>query len=135
MALYMLDTDICSYIIKDRPQQVYQHFAKHDMADICISMVTYAELNYGVEKSSSSKINSDVIAKFVAHLTIVPWDEDAAECYGSVRAVLERRGTPIGAVDMMIAAHAKSLDITLVTNNQKHFNKVAGLKLENWMEN
>jgi len=103
------------------------------MEQVCISVVTYAELVYGVERSSSKRVNRPVIEDFVRHLDVVEWDTDAADQYGMIRAELEANGSPIGAMDMMIAAHAKSMKAVLVTNNQKHFTKVKGLKVENWI--
>jgi tRNA(fMet)-specific endonuclease VapC len=128
----MLDTDICSYIIKNRPDSVRLKFQKLSMESICISIVTYAELMYGVEKSSSKKVNRTVIEHFVSHLTVIAWGIEAADNYATVRTNLELKGSPIGAMDMMIAAHAKSLSAVLVTNNEKHFNKISGLPIENW---
>ena len=133
MTRYMLDTDMCSYIIKERPASVNQHFKKLDMDNICISIVTYAELMYGVERSSSRRINHAVIKDFSRHLDIINWDVSAADQYAVLRTDLEAKGTPIGAMDMMIAAHSKSLNTILVTNNLKHFTKVAGLRIENWV--
>ena len=130
----MLDTDMCSYIIKQRPVSVLQQFQKLTMDAIGISIVTYAELIYGVERSSSKRINRSVVENFVQHLEIMDWDRNAADEYATIRTKLEAGGTPIGAMDMMIAAHAKSIHAILVTNNQKHFNKVKGLKIENWVE-
>ena len=132
MILYMLDTDICSYIIRERPLQVLEHFKQVEMEQLCISVVTYAELIYGVEHSSSKKVNRVVIDDFVRHLTIVPWGEEAAEHYGSIRAYLQTEGKVIGSMDMMIAAHARSQKMTLVTNNDKHFKRVPKLIVENW---
>ncbi len=129
----MLDTDMCSYIIKERPISVLQHFKTLDMNNVCISIVTYAELIYGVERSSSKRINHSVIKDFTRHLNVVKWDMNAADQYAVIRNELETNGTPIGSMDMMIAAHAKSMKSILVTNNQKHFTKVPRLKTENWV--
>jgi tRNA(fMet)-specific endonuclease VapC len=128
----MLDTDICSYIIKNRPDSVRLKFQKLSMESVCISIVTYAELMYGVEKSSSRKVNRSVIEHFISHLTVIAWGIEAADNYATVRTKLESKSSPIGAMDMMIAAHAKSLSAVLVTNNEKHFNKISGLPIENW---
>ena len=132
MKRYMLDTDMCSYIIKERPESVRQRFQTIAMEQLCVSVVTYAELIYGVERSSSKRVNRPIIEDFVRHLDVMDWDTEAADQYGVIRAELEAAGTPIGAMDMMIAAHAKSTKAVLVTNNQKHFTKVKGLKIENW---
>ena len=132
MIIYMLDTDICSYVIRERPLQVFEHFKQVEMEQICISVITYAELMYGVERSSSKKINQAVIDDFIKHLNIVPWDEEAAKHYGNIRAYLQADGQIIGSMDLMIAAHARSRGMTLVTNNDKHFNRVPKLTIENW---
>lgn len=132
MKRYMLDTDMCSYIIKERPESVCQRFQTIAMEQLCISVVTYAELIYAVARSSSKRVNRPIIEDFVRHLDVMDWDTEAADQYGVIRAELEAAGTPIGAMDMMIAAHAKSIKAVLVTNNQKHFTKVKGLKVDNW---
>lgn len=134
MIRYMLDTDICSYIIKERPLQVLDHFRQVEMEQLCISSITYAELIYGVERSSSKKVNRAVIDSFVQHLDVVSWGEDAAEHYGNIRACLQAEGQVIGSMDMMIAAHARSGGMTLVTNNDKHFRRVPKLSVENWIK-
>jgi len=128
----MLDTDMCSYIIKEHPESVRQRFQTLAMEQLCISVVTYAELIYGVARSSSKRVNRPIIEDFVRHLDVMDWDTEAADQYGVIRTELEAAGTPIGAMDMMIAAHAKSIKAVLVTNNQKHFTKVKGLKVDNW---
>jgi len=133
MKRYMLDTDMCSYIIREHSESVRQRFQKLTMEQLCISVVTYAELIYGVERSSSRRVNRPIIEDFVRHLDVMDWDTDAADQYGVIRTELEAAGTPIGAMDMMIAAHAKSIKAVLVTNNQKHFTKVKGLKIDNWI--
>ena len=133
MKLYILDTDTCSYIIRERPISVLERFRKLAMEQICISSVTYAELLYGVARSSSRRINRPIVDDFVRHLDVIDWDTGAAEQYGQIRADLEARGEPVGAMDMMIAAHAKSIKAVLVTNNQKHFARIKGLKVENWV--
>ena len=132
MKRYMLDTDMCSYIIRERPESVRQRFKTLAMEQLCVSVVTYAELIYGVERSSSKRVNRPVIEDFVRHLDVMDWDTVAADQYGVIRAKLEAAGTLIGAMDMMIAAHAKSIKGVLVTNNQKHFTKVKGLRIDNW---
>jgi len=132
MKRYMLDTDMCSHIIKEHPESVRQRFQTLAMEQLCVSVVTYAELIYGVERSSSRRINRPIIEDFVRHLDVMNWDTEAADQYGVIRAELEAAGTPIGAMDMMIAAHAKSIKAVLVTNNQKHFTKVKRLKIDNW---
>jgi len=133
MIRYMLDTDICSYVIRERPLEVFEKFKKVEVNQLCISVVTYAELIYGVEHSSSRKINRPIIDDFVRHLDIITWDEDAAEHYGKIRAFLRAEGNIIGSMDMMIAAHARSQNMILITNNDKHFKRVPKLRLENWV--
>ena len=128
----MLDTDICSYIIRERPIKVFEHFETLKMDQLCISVVTYAELIYGVEHSSSKTINKTIVEQFVKHLNVIDWDKKAAEHYGNIRERLQVQGNIIGAMDMMIAAHARSQKMILVTNNEKHFKRVPKLKVENW---
>ena len=133
MTLYMLDTDTSSYIIREKPASVRERFNEIDLQQICISVVTYAELLYGVAKSSSKRVNRPIIEDFARHLVIQTWDEDAADSYAQVRSYLENQGSPIGGMDTQIAAHALSLDAVLVTNNTHHFERVPNLKLENWV--
>jgi tRNA(fMet)-specific endonuclease VapC len=133
MIRYMLDTDICSYVIRERPLEVYEKFKKVKVNQLCISVVTYAELIYGVEHSSSREINRPIIDDFVRHLDIITWDREAAEHYGKIRAFLRAKGSIIGSMDMMIAAHARSQNMTLITNNDKHFKRVPKLRIENWV--
>ena len=133
MIQYMLDTDICSYIIREKPIKVFERFETLEMDQLCISVITYAELIYGVEHSSSKKINRSIVDDFSNHLNIIEWDKSAAEHYGKIRAFLQAGGNIIGAMDMMIAAHAVSQKMTLVTNNEKHFKRVPTLNIENWI--
>jgi tRNA(fMet)-specific endonuclease VapC len=129
----MLDTDICSYIIKQRPISVLEKFEAISVTQISISVVTYAELIYGVERSSSTKINLPIVKDFVSCLTVLPWNREAAESYGKLRAFLEQKGTPIGNMDLLIAAHALSHKRIIVTNNTRHFDKIPQLPVENWV--
>lgn len=131
---YMLDTNICIYAIKHKPEQVFLRLQEHDPSEICISSVTYAELVHGVEKSKAVEKNRLALALLLANIDIISFDSLAAESYGKVRAELEKTGTPIGPLDMMIAGHAKALHYTVVTNNTKEFKRVSGIKLENWAE-
>ena len=131
---YMLDTNICIYAIKHKPEQVFMRLQEHDPIDICISSVTYAELVHGVEKSKAIERNRVALALLLANIEIMNFDSLAAESYGKIRADLEKEGTPIGPLDMMIAGHAKALGYTVVTNNTKEFERVKGLTLENWIE-
>jgi len=132
MISYMLATDICSYIIRERPLTVLEQFQKLEMDQLFISVITYAELLYGVEHSASKKINREIVNDFVRHLAIEAWDERAAEHYGNIRAALQSEGKIIGAMDLMIAAHARSQQMVLVTNSEKHFRRVAKLKAVTW---
>lgn len=127
---YMLDTNICIYAIKHKPEQVFIRLKEHAPQELCISSGTYAELVHGVEKSKATEKNR--VALLLANIDIVSFDSLAAQSYGKIRADLEKAGTPIGPLDMMIAGHAKSLNYNVVTNNTKEFARVKGLKLENW---
>ena len=129
---YMMDTNICIYAIKHKPEQAFKRLQEHDPSEICISSVTYAELVHGVEKSKSIEKNRLALALLLANIEIISFDSLAAESYGKIRADLEKAGNPIGPLDMMIAGHAKSLKYTVVTHNTKEFEGVQGLKLENW---
>lgn len=131
---YMLDTNICIYVIKHKPEKLFQKLQEVDPSDVCISSVTYAELVHGVEKSAAVDKNRVALSILLANIEILDFDVNAAEGYGKIRADLEKNGTPIGPLDMMIAGHARSLDYTLVTNNVKEFKRVSGLKIENWAE-
>jgi tRNA(fMet)-specific endonuclease VapC len=131
--MYMLDTNICIYIIKRKPQAVIERFRTLKPSEICISSVTFAELEYGVAKSANPERNGDALAMFVAMMEILPFDSAAAAAYGGVRAELEKKGCVIGSMDMLIAAHALSVKALLVTNNTKEFEQVGHLRLENWV--
>jgi tRNA(fMet)-specific endonuclease VapC len=133
--MYMLDTNTCIYILKRRPKEVLEKFVKIRRDQICLSIVTYAELKYGAERSSSKKMNLEIIEEFAARLNVLLWDEDAANQYAKIRHYLEKKGTPIGNMDLMIASHALSRGCRLVTNNKKEFNRVPGIKVENWLLN
>jgi len=132
MNKYLLDTDICSYIIKKRPREVLERFKAVSPMQLGISVITLAELLYGVEHSSSKTINLPIIENFVNHLQVLPWESEAAVHYSKLRVLLEQQGTPIGNMDLMIAAHALSLGRIVVTNNLRHFEKVPYLQVENW---
>ena len=131
---YMLDTNICIYAIKHKPEKVIRKLRETDPRDVCVSSVTYAELVHGVEKSASVEKNRLALSMLLANIEIKDFGVDAANCYGKIRAALERKGTPIGPLDMMIAGHAQSLGLTVVTNNMKEFSRVNNLKIENWAE-
>jgi len=129
---YLLDTNICIYIINARPAHVLERFRDNAIGDIGISAITAAELAFGVAKTGSQR-NRLALEKFLAPLEIKAFDADAFWRYGEVRAALEKRGQPIGSLDTLIAAHALALGTTLVTNNQAEFARVEGLQLENWV--
>lgn len=130
---FLLDTNICIYIINKKPPEIFERFSRHAIGSIAISSITGAELHYGVSKSGSAK-NQQALAKFLAPLEVLPFDDTAMQHYGRLRAQLERKGTPIGPMDLLIAAHALSLGLTLVSNNTREFERVPDLRLENWVE-
>lgn len=129
---YLLDTDTCIYVINERPAPVIAQFRKHPVGDIGVSSITAAELAFGVTKSGSVR-NREALAAFLLPLDVAPFDAQAALAYGQVRADLERRGSPIGPLDLLIAAHALLLGATLVTNNLREFKRVGGLRCESWV--
>lgn len=131
---YLLDTSICIYLIKKKPVSVMTRFDEHSIGDIGISSITVAELSYGVQKSQRRKQNQAALLQFMSPLVIAEFDTEAAFSYGQIRAELERRGIPIGSQDTLIAGHAASMDVTLVTNNEREFSRVPGLIVENWVE-
>ncbi|MGA8017702.1 MAG: type II toxin-antitoxin system VapC family toxin [Desulfobacterales bacterium] len=128
----MLDTDICIYIIKRKPADVIKRLMKSRISQIGISSITLSELESGVEKSSKQEQNQVALAQFLAPMEILSYGDEAAQQYGRLRAFLEKQGTPIGSLDMLIAAHALSIDCILVTNNEKEFGRVPNLKIDNW---
>ena len=135
---YMLDTNICIYAINNRPEslavRIRGHLKEHQKDDVCISAITLAELEHGAAKSSYTAKSTAVLLQFLAVLSVLPFENSAAKEYGSIRAYLEKRGTPIGPMDMLIAAHAKSEKLILVTNNVREFSRVPDLKIANWTE-
>lgn len=131
---YMLDTNICIYVIKHKPDTVIKRFLSHDPEELCISAITYAELMHGVEKSTAVERNRIAMSLFLSPITILEFDGQAAEEYGRIRAQLEKKGTPIGPMDTLIAGHAKSRGLILVTNNTREFNRVVGLTVEDWTQ-
>ena len=130
---YMLDTNMCIYIIKKHPVHVLNTIKRLNISDICISSVTLAELEYGVQKSERKAQNSLALAEFLSPVEIMAFDEKAAIEFGKIRAALERKGKLIGEYDLMIAAHALSLGLILVTNNIKEFTRVPHIRIENWI--
>jgi len=129
---WMLDTNICIDIIRERPRSVLDRFTGHTVGDIGISVVTLAELEYGVSASGRPAKNREALDQFVSPLEVAPFDRRATVVYGRLRAVLEKKGQMIGSMDLLIAAHAVSLDMRLVTHNSREFERVSGLKIENW---
>lgn len=131
---YLLDTNTCIYVIKMKPEAVRRRFESIPIGDIAISSVTLSELQYGIAKSTMPERNQAALDAFLLPLEILPFDDDAARIYGTLRAFLEKKGQPIGSMDMLIAAHALSLDMTLVTNNLREFQRVPKLRLEDWTQ-
>ena len=129
---YMLDTNTCIYLIKNKPTTVLNAFQKRINDGICISSITLAELEYGVAKSTFPSKNAIALRQFLSAVEVLYFDNNAAAQYGDIRAVLQRKGNVIGPLDMLIAGHARARELTLVTNNEKEFTRVDGLNLENW---
>jgi len=128
----LLDTNICIYIIKQQPDAVLQRFLEYQVGDIGISSITLAELRYGVAKSRQREKNAKALDEFIIPLEIAGFDEEAAQAYGDIRATLEKDGTPIGAMDMLIAAQALSLGLPLVTHNTREFSRIPALSVIDW---
>jgi len=129
---YLLDTNICIYVINERPAAVLARFLEREPDGLGISAITASELYWGVRKTGSQR-NLRALESFLSPLTVMDYDLAAAKAYGEIRAALEKKGVPIGPLDTQIAAHALALDTVLVTNNQREFKRVPGLKLENWV--
>jgi tRNA(fMet)-specific endonuclease VapC len=132
MLKYMLDTNIVIYIIKRRPLNVLETFNQRS-GQLCISSITLAELHHGVEKSEQVSRNLAVLEDFTSRLEVLPYPAEAAAQYGDIRADLERKGEVIGVNDLHIAGHARSEGFVLVTNNEREFARIAGLRVENWL--
>lgn len=128
---FLLDTNICIYVINARPAAVLARFVEREPDGLGVSSITAAELYWGAYNSGSER-NVRAMEKFLAPLEVRDFDLAAARHYGQVRTVLQRKGTPIGPLDMQIAAHALALDLILVTNNLREFRRVPGLRVENW---
>ncbi len=131
--LYLLDTDTCAFILRRSSPKLLDRIQSIPLAQQAIAMVTLAELLYGVQVSSKRKENRTAVDALVLHLTVLEWSRGAAEHYAEIRSDLKKKGQLIGSNDLMIAAHARSLGATVVTNNVRDFRRVKGLKLENWM--
>ena len=130
----MLDTNTCIAIIRRQPPQALKRFSAYKVGEIGISWVTLAELEFGVAKSQHQEKNQAALDDFVLPLEIANFSREAARVYGRVRATLEKKGTPIGSLDMMIGAHALSLGVTLATNNTKEFSRIKGLTVVDWLD-
>ena len=130
--LYMLDTDICSYVLKRSSQVLLERLAKVAVADVCMSVVTKAELLYGVRVSPHPTRDAEALRGLLTYVEVLDFPEEASEHYVDIRSDLKQRGKLIGANDLCIASHARSLGLTLITNNTQEFSRVAGLSLENW---
>ena len=128
----MLDTNICIYVLKNRPEPLRERFNRL-AGQLCISTITLAELLYGVEKSSRPDENREAVEQFIARLDVLPFSAAAAFHYGQIRVALEGAGRPIGAHDMLIGAHARSEGLLIVTNNLREFERIPGLRIENWI--
>ena len=132
MHKYMLDTNIVIYTMKNKPQSVREAFKKH-YGQMCISSVSYMELVFGAERSSNPESNLRSLEGFIARMDVLSYAEAAAVHTGQIRAELAKKGTPIGPYDQMIAGHARSMGLILVTNNTKEFERVDGIRIENWV--
>lgn len=130
---YILDTNTCIYIIKKKPASVLERFSNVPLGQIGISVITLAELEYGARKSANPQKNLAALQQFLIPFDIFNFNYEATIEYGLIHSDLERKGTPIGPLDTLIAAHAKSLNCTLVTNNEKEFRRIEGLQVENWV--
>ncbi|MDR9499776.1 MAG: type II toxin-antitoxin system VapC family toxin [Hydrogenovibrio sp.] len=130
---YLLDTNICIYIVKRKPLAVLERFEKMPIGAAGISLITYGELEFGALKSQQSQKAQGILDELVAYLPVLPMENEVAAHYADIRANLEARGRPIGNNDLWIAAHARALDLILVSNNIKEFERVENLKLENWV--
>ncbi len=130
---YMLDTNICIFAMKKKSDNIIRNIITHNPDELCISSITYAELMHGVEKSQAVDKNRMALTLFLSNIPIIPFDDKAAEAYGDIRVKLESKGTPIGPMDMLIAAHAKSMGYIMVTNNTREFQRVDDLVLEDWV--
>ncbi|MDO4545625.1 MAG: type II toxin-antitoxin system VapC family toxin [Bacillota bacterium] len=131
---YMLDTNICIYAIKNKPEKVLLKIREKINEGLCISSITLAELHHGVEKSKYPEKNMMALIRFLSILEVLPFDDLSAVEYGRICADLQKKGIPIGTMDMLIAGHAKAMGMVLVTNNIREFERVQGLELENWAE-
>lgn len=132
--MYLLDSNICIYIINGKPKEVVQRIKEHHPPEIKLSAISIAELEYGVSKSENREINRQALIHFASAFDIVSFSDDDAEVFGLIRADLEKKGQIIGPYDMQIAAQAISRNLILVTNNTKEYSRVKNLKIENWVD-
>ena len=132
MVKYLIDTNVCIYIMNKHPIGIIHKFKMFAVGEIGVSTITVSELQYGVSKSKNHRLNKQRIEEFLSPLEILPYDEIAASIYGDIRFQLEKRGEPIGPLDLLIAAHALSRNLVLISNNEKEFKRVKNLKVENW---
>ena len=130
---YMLDTNICIGLIRQKPKPLIDRLVACLPGDVCVSSITVAELAHGAQKSSRVEQNMSALDEFLIPLEVKNFDQMAASAYGYIRTALERQGSAIGSMDMLIAAHALSLEVTLVTNNMGEFQRIPNLRLEDWM--
>ena len=131
---FLIDTNICIYIMNNRPPEVIQRFKNVEIGLVGISSISVSELHYGVCKSRHIKHNLKRLEEFLIPFEILPYDENASRCYGRIRSQLENQGNVIGPLDMLIAAHALSKDLILITNNEKEFKRIQAVKIENWVD-
>ena len=134
MIKYMLDTNICIFAINHKPESLVHRIEQCIPGELCISSITFAELLHGVEKSQAVERNRLALLLFLSKIAILDFDSEAADEYGKLRADLERKGTPIGPMDMLIAGHAKSEQLIVVTNNTREFKRISGLEIQDWTE-
>lgn len=132
MSQYLLDTNICIYLIKKKPECLLRKLRRHRASKIGISVITLSEMEYGIQKSRFAEQNAISLLRFLVAFNIHPFDEIAAREYGKLRVHLEQAGKPIGNMDMLIGAHAMAIGATLVTNNEREFRRINGLRVENW---
>jgi tRNA(fMet)-specific endonuclease VapC len=130
---YLLDTNICIYIIKKKPESVLRRLGQLPLGEIGISSISVAELDYGARKSANPEKNLAALHQFLLPFEIFSFGYDASSEYGKIRSALEKKGTPVGHLDMLIGAHARSLHYTLVTNNEREFRRIENLEVENWV--
>ena len=135
MTEYLLDTNICIYLIKKCPPEVFKRFQQIQLKQLHIPAITVFELYYGIQKNNSHRRNLTALENFIAPLTVVDFNLEAAKKAAQIRDMLQKQGTPIGPYDIQIAAIALSLNMVLLTNNTCEFDRVKGLKLENWVDN